>query len=90
MLSAEFVAVGTGGSCMRICARSLQFRMGNNCVFDRRKFSRVSLIGTFSPMVLPVDGKMLLTPGLVIAVDEMSFAMSRGVRSVSSNGSDTM
>ena len=84
MLSAEFVPVGTGGSCVRICARSLQFKMGNSCVFHRRKFSRVSLIGMFSPIVLPVDGNRLLTPGPVIAVDEVSFAI------VSGNGSDTM
>ena len=76
MLLAEFVAVGTGGSFERMCARSLQFRMGNSCVFHRRKFSIVSLIRTFSPIVLLVDGNMLLTPGLVIVVDEISFAMS--------------
>ena len=90
MLSTEFVAVGTGGSCVRICARSLQFKMGNNCVFDRIKFSRVSLIGTFSPIVLPVDGNMLLTPRHVISVDEISFSICRGVMSVSGSGSDTM
>ena len=83
MLSAEFVAVRTGGSCVRMCARSLQFRMGNNCVFHRRKFSRVSLIGTFSPIVLLVDGNILLSLGLVIYVDDISFAMSRGVKPAS-------
>ena len=75
---------------MRIFARSLQFRTGNSCVFHRRKFSRVSLIRTFSPIVLPVDRNKLLTPGLVIAVDEISFAICRGVMSVSGSGSDTM
>ena len=60
---------------MRIYARSLQFRMGRSCVFHRRKLSRVSLIGTFSPIVLPVDGNTLFVPGFVIAVDEVSFAI---------------
>ena len=88
MLSAELVPADTGGSCVRICARSLQFRMGNSCVFHRRKFSRVILIGIFNPIVLPVDGKRLLTLGPVIAVDKVSFAIRRGV--VFGSGSDTM
>ena len=90
MLLVEFVAVGTGGSCVRICPRSLQFKMGNICVFHRRKFSRVSLIGTFSPIVMPIDGNMLLTLGPVIAVDEILFPIFRGVVSVFGSGSDTM
>ena len=73
---------------MRICTRSLQFKMGKSCIFHRRKFSPVSLIGIFNPIVLPVDGNMLLTPRPVIAVDEVSFAIRRGV--VSGSGSDTM
>ena len=89
MLSAEFVAVETGGSCVRICARSMQFRMGNSCVFHRRKFSRVSMIGIFSPIVLLVDGNMLLTLRLVIAVEE-NFVCHQGVMSVFGSGSDTM
>ena len=33
---------------------------------------------------------MLLTPGPVIAVDEVLFAICRGVMSMSGSGSDTM
>ena len=86
--SAELVAVGAGGSCVRSCARSLQFRMGKSCVFHRRKFSRVSLIGTPSPIVLLATENMLLLPLLVIAVDEVAFAMNQEVESA--GGFDTM
>ena len=77
--SAEVVAVGASGSCVRICARSLQFRTGNSCIFHRRKFSRVSLIGTLSPIVLLATENMLLLPLLVIAVDDVAFAMNQEV-----------
>ena len=84
----ELVAVGAGGSCVRSCARSLQFRTGKSCVFHRRKFSRVSLIGRLSLIVLLATENMLLLPLLVIAVDEVAFAMNQEVESA--GGSDTM